>query len=87
MLKSLLALILGVVFTATPLLAASVPTVTKEELKSMLGNEEVVVLDVRAGRDWSTSEFKIEGAVRVDGQYFSALDAYSKDMTFVLYCA
>ena len=27
----------------------------KEELKALLGSEDVVILDVREGRDWSTS--------------------------------
>lgn len=87
MLRSLLVLILGVTFMVTPLFAASVSIMTKEELKSKLGHEDVVVLDARSGRDWSTSEFKIKGAVRLDGQDFSPLENFSKEQTFVLYCS
>lgn len=80
-------MIVGVAFMVTPLFASSVPTMTKEELRAKLGDENVVVVDVRLGRDWSTSEFKIKGAVRMDGRDFSLLENYSKDQTFVLYCA
>ncbi len=66
---------------------AGVPTMSKDELKAALGSKDFVILDVRQGRDWSTSEFKIEGAVRVDGGDLSITEKYSKDHTFVLYCA
>lgn len=68
--------------------AGNVDTMNKDELKSMLGSNDIVVLDVRAGRDWSSSEFKIKGAVREDPGDVSAWAAnYGKDKTVVLYCA
>ena len=75
------------VFAATPLFATSVPTMDKEELKSQLGSEKLVILDVRQGRDWSTSEFKIKDALRVDDGDLSIAMNYPKDSTIVLYCA
>ena len=75
------------VFAATPLFATSVPTMDKEELKSQLGSENLVILDVRRGRDWSTSEFKIKDALRVDDGDLSIAMNYPKDSTIVLYCA
>jgi len=72
---------------AAPLFAGSVPTMGVDELKAKLGSDDVVILDVRAGRDWSTSEFKIQGAVRVDGKVLSAAEKFQKESTFVLYCA
>jgi len=66
---------------------AGVPTMSKDELKAALGSKDLIILDVRQGRDWSTSEFKIEGAIRVDGGDLSIAEKYSKDHTFVLYCA
>jgi rhodanese-related sulfurtransferase len=75
------------VFAATPLFATSVPTMDKEELKSQLGSEKLVILDVRQGRDWSTSEFKIKDALRVDKGDLSIAMNYPKDSTIVLYCA
>jgi len=75
------------VLAATPLIAASVPTMDKEELKSLLGSKELVILDARQGRDWSTSEFKIKDALRVDDGDLSVAMNYPKDTTIVLYCA
>jgi rhodanese-related sulfurtransferase len=75
------------VLAATPLIAASVPTMDKEELKSLLGSKDLVVLDARLGRDWSTSEFKIKDALRVDDGDLSVAMNYPKETTIVLYCA
>lgn len=80
-------LLLTLVFSVTPLAAESVPIMSKDDLKSQLGSENLVVVDVRTGKDWSSSEFKIKGAIRLEGKDFSALDSYSKEHTFVFYCA
>jgi rhodanese-related sulfurtransferase len=75
-------------FLGAPVLAADVPVIDKDELKQMLGSEDLIVLDVRAGRDWSSSEFKIQGALRADpGDVESWAGSYSKDKNIVLYCA
>ncbi len=82
-----LSLILFFLFTGS-VFASSVGLISKEELKAELGSENVIVLDVRAGRDWSTSEFKIPGAIRASGNEFSNwADSYDKDKKIVLYCA
>lgn len=80
-------LIAVILFAATPLIGASVPTMNKDELKALIGSETLVILDVRTGRDWSTSEFKIKDAVRSEGGVVAAAGNYTKDHTFVLYCA
>ena len=68
--------------------AADVATVDKDELQAMLGSEDLIVLDVRAGRDWSSSEFKIQGAIREEPEDAEAwAGKYEKDKTIVLYCA
>ncbi len=68
--------------------ASEVPTVSKDELKAQLGSQEVVTLDVRAGRDWSSSEFKIKGAIRAPGKKIAEWSKnYQKDQALVLYCA
>ncbi len=60
----------------------------KESLLSMLDSPDLVLLDVRAGRDWSSSEFKIKGAIRTPGSEFESWsEAYPKDKNIVLYCA
>jgi rhodanese-related sulfurtransferase len=70
-------------------LAKDVPRITKEELKSMLGQTEVIIIDVRTGGDWKKSKEKIQGAVREDPgkDVKSWADKYSKDKTLILYCA
>jgi hypothetical protein len=80
-------IILGVL--ANMACAADVPRMSKQELKSMLGNPEVIILDVRAAGDWDKSKTKIQGAVREDPNKSakSWADQYSQDKTIVLYCA
>ena len=76
--KRTLALFLFIsLFLASWTVAASVPTMSKDELKAELGSENLVILDVRQGRDWSTSEFKIKGALRVDGGDLSVAEKFS----------
>ena len=48
--------------------ANDVPLITKEELRPIMSDADVVIIDVRSGRDWSSSEYKIQGAVRVDAK-------------------
>jgi rhodanese-related sulfurtransferase len=69
--------------------AAEVPRIRTEELKSMLGNPEVIIIDVRAAGDWDKSRTKIQGAVREDPNKSakSWAEKYSQDKTIVLYCA
>lgn len=65
-----------------------VPNMTKEELKTALDDPNVVIVDVRLGKDWKASESKIKGAIRVDAdQVLSLADQYPKDKTLVFYCA
>ena len=75
------------IFLATSVYSGSVQIMDKDELKAQLGSDNLVILDVRTGRDWSTSEFKVQGAIRVDGKDLSVAGKYQKSDTFVLYCA
>ena len=65
------------------------PRITKEQLLSMVGNPDVIILDVRESGSWKGSQWKIKGAVRED----PAKDAktwagkYPQDKTLVLYCS
>lgn len=64
------------------------PRMAKEELKARLGSPDLVLLDVRYGRDWTDSNLKIAGAVREDPKKFDTWKGnYSKGKTLVLYCA
>jgi len=61
---------------------------TKEELKAMLDSPDLVVVDVRAGKDWTGSDQKIKGALREDPRKVDEWAAkYGKEKTVVLYCA
>jgi hypothetical protein len=65
-----------------------VPRMAKEQLKELIGSEDLVVLDVRTGSDWSGSKYKIRGAVReYPGEFASWMAKYPKDKTIVLYCS
>ena len=71
-----------------PSLAADVPRITKEELKGMLGKENVVIIDVRSEIDQEKSNQKIQGAVIEDvGKVETWMAKYPKDKTFVFYCS
>jgi hypothetical protein len=68
--------------------AGSAPRITKEELKSMLADPELVIVDLRRTKDWNSSEYKIKGAVRADPdprKVESWAGGYGKEKTFVVY--
>ncbi len=66
--------------------AKDVPIMTKEELKAQMDSSDVMILDVRKGKDWKSSEFKIKGASRADPKELDNwAETYPKDKTFVLY--
>lgn len=70
-------------FSADP-----VPRMTKEELRNVMGNPDVAIVDVRVGQEWSGSDKKIQGAVRQDpAQLGSWMKRYPKDSTLVFYCS
>lgn len=85
-----LILLLSFLFLSTGLqaVAAEVPLMSKDELKAQISSETLVILDVRSGRDWSSSEFKIQGAIRAPGSKIGQWSKdYKKDQALVLYCA
>jgi predicted sulfurtransferase len=68
--------------------SAEAPRMSKEELKSRLGDKNIVVIDVRTGYDWEKSDSKIRGAVREDPEDAASwAKKYTKEKTIVLYCA
>ncbi len=81
-------LLMAGVFVTAALAASDVKVMTKEELKTKLGNPDLVVVDVRTGKDWKASELKIKGAVRAKAKDPSDLaKKFGKDKTLVFYCA
>jgi len=76
------------ILPAYSVFAASVKTIDKDELKAMLDSGDIVVLDVRRGRDWSSSEFKITGAQRLaEDEIAQAIAEMPKEKKLVFYCA
>ncbi|MFP4035235.1 MAG: rhodanese-like domain-containing protein [Desulfovermiculus sp.] len=65
-----------------------VPRISIHQLKSMLDNNDIVVLDTRPKQQWEASSEKIPGA-----EHHSSFDAgewsqqYSQNATIALYCA
>jgi rhodanese-related sulfurtransferase len=59
---------------------------TKEELKALLGQPDLIIIDVRTGSDWTASDLKIMGSVREDPYAIAPwTNKYPKDKTLVLY--
>ncbi len=63
------------------------PKMTKEELRPLLGDPNVVIIDVRLDGEWKKSESKIKGAVREDPEkpIKGWADKYPIDKTLVFY--
>ncbi len=77
-----------VAFPATPSVAQEVKRMSIEELKGMLGNPDLVIVDVRRAGDWTTDKNKIKGAVREDPEKVDTwMSKYPKEKTLVFYCA
>jgi hypothetical protein len=73
---------------ATIALSREVPRLNKEQVRDMLDDPQVHIIDVRLGPDWYGSDSKILGAVWQDpgkvNQWGPLLD---RDVTYVIYCA
>ncbi len=69
--------------------SAEPPKMTKEQLREMLGNPEVIILDVRVEHEWKEGKSKIQGAIREDP--WKGIESWAKkypqDKTLVLYCS
>lgn len=89
--KKILIVLLAVFFLfslAVVTAKETVSIVSKETVKTWMDKGTVTILDVRQGRDWTASEFKIASAVRVDPKNITAWkNRFSKNSKLVLYCA
>lgn len=86
----LLAFVAGAFLAGMGKRAASetAPRMTKEELKPRLGAADLVVIDVRAPKDWDGSGMMITGAVREEPSAPEKwAGKYPREKTLVLYCA
>ena len=81
-------ILVGMGAFGTSSMAKDVTMITKDELKAMLGNLEVVIIDARYDKHWMASDKKIKGAVREDyNDVKSWADKYNKNRLIVVYCA
>ncbi len=68
--------------------ADDVSRMTKEQLRLMIGNPDLRIIDVRSNVDWAGSRLKIKGAFRENPREVrSWMSKYSRDKTLVFYCA
>ena len=87
-LMSILVMMIACTTWTMSTMSDNVPRITKEELKAMLDNPNLVIIDVRAGADWTRSDIKIKGAIREDyNDINSWANKYAKNKLVVLYCA
>ena len=84
----LILLFSGVGTFVSTAVSVDAPRMTKDELKALVGTPDLIILDVRAGSDWMSSDIKIKGALREEpGEIDSWAPKYPKDKIIVLYCA
>ena len=76
------------IFCAPGFAADEAPRIAKEEVKALLNDPNVALLDARITPDWKKSDKKIKGAVRVDPLDIGAwVGNYPKDKKIIVYCA
>lgn len=81
-------ILLVLVFVQQSFASSTIVRITKEELKSMLNDPGIVIIDARRESDWKESHQKIKGAVWEDPDDVNAwAQRYTKDRKIVLYCA
>ena len=73
---------------AVGLAGSDVPLMTADELKARLDDLDLIILDVRQDKDWTSSDFKIRYAIYADPESYDEWGAaYPKHQPIVLYCA
>lgn len=88
-----MALVMTVIFAVIAGLAAGavgqdVKLMNPDELKAIMGNPDLVIVDVRSSHDWDSADIKIQDAVREDPATVSDwVGKYPKDKKLVFYCA
>jgi len=67
--------------------SVEVPRISVEKTKELLGNPDVIIIDVRTAKTWWRSPTKILSAVREEpGAVEKWAGKYPKDKTLILYC-
>jgi predicted sulfurtransferase len=61
--------------------------ITKEEVQKIIGQPDVILIDVRYEKNWKKSDMKIAGAIREHpNELGSWVGKYAKDHKVILYC-
>lgn len=89
--KTLLCIFSGVivctVLTAPLSSAEDMGLVTVQELRQMLSNSNVIVVDVRAQSDWDNSDNRITGALRENPKNVTFwMHNYPSNKKLIFYC-
>ncbi len=67
---------------------SDVSKASTKEVRAMLGNPDVIIIDVRSEWDWLKSTTKIRGAIREEPALVDKWSTkYPKDKKIILYCA
>lgn len=72
---------------------SQVEPVESQKLKALMAEEKIVLLDVRDPDEWEKSTIQYDRQVKISRGFLEIkypkliLDKYSKDDTFVVYCA
>jgi hypothetical protein len=73
-------------YTAPPATVEQVPRLTKDQVKDMLGNPDVVIVDIRFIKQWEQSDQKIPGALFAEPENFDAfVKIHPKEKTYIFY--
>jgi hypothetical protein len=61
--------------------------ITKEEVQKIIGQADVLLIDVRYEKNWKKSDMKIAGAIREHpNELGSWVGKYAKNNKLILYC-
>ena len=64
------------------------PRISKEEVKALLGDPGIIILDARTRSSWNNSDKKIKGAVRVDPDNIDSwAGSIPKSKKIIVYCS
>ena len=79
---------MGLLFASAGWANDVAPRITGEEVKTLLGNPNILILDARTGSSWSGSDRKIKGAVRVDpDDVLSWVNRAPREKKIIVYCS
>ncbi len=86
-------IVLGLILILTGLLSSVTfsgepPRISKEELRTMLDDPNVIILDVRIYDEWKASGKKIQGATWKNPEKIGSwMKQFPKEKTLVFYCS